>query len=84
MLVFVGMTMVVVVMASPLLMGMQLGSVVQAPAIHEMLSWPPTLMNPLLHIMDTKAPDMTLLLSLPSVAKLYEPLSVIVVAMDEF
>ena len=62
----------------------QFGNGVQAPATHEIFSGPPTFTNPLLQIIGTKAPDRTLVLSTPSVGRLYAPLRVMVTATDAF
>jgi hypothetical protein len=62
----------------------QFGKGVQDPATHEIFSGPPTFTYPLLQIIGTKAPDTTLVLSSPSVGRLYAPFRVIVTATDAF
>ena len=64
--------------------GTQFGNGVQDPATHEIFSGPPTFTKPLLQIIGTNAPETTLVLSIPSVGRLYAPLREIVTAMDAF
>lgn len=60
----------------------QFGNCVHAPLIQVIFKGPPTLVNPALHAIGTKAPDNTFVVLTPSVGKLKVPPLVILVIVD--
>jgi hypothetical protein len=73
-----------VVTAPPPETGTQFGNGVQEPPVHVMFNGPPTFTKPLLHVTGMNAPETTVVLSMPSVGKLYILLGVRVAAMVGF